>query len=418
MNNKIKNQLKKLPSKPGIYLFYNNQQELIYVGKATNLNSRVKSYFKKNQTNGRPIEFFINQIEEIKNKATDSVLEAIILESNYIKKYQPKYNVLGKDNKSWNYLYLTNEKFPRLKTIRQHELKQIKNNKNKFKQAKLKKKDIFGPFPGLKSHEALKILHKLFNISRCQSNQQKPCFDYQLSHCLGVCTGEISPEEYNQKVIKPLKLFLKGQKKRLLTNLKKKMLASATQEHFEEATRLRNQINNLQKIQDINLINQNFFDILEWKNKKNFLLEAYDISNLGSDNNVGSMIVFNQNGPLKKQYKKFKIKKIKGQNDTAAIQEMISRRLKHSNWQLPNYFLIDGGKPQVNAVKKQLTLHNIKLPVIGIAKGTERKKNEFIYKKSPTLKKFIQDNYQLLIHARDEAHRFALKYQRQLRKIK
>lgn len=448
----ITKQLKSLPASPGIYLFYNSKRELIYVGKATSLKSRVKSYFTGKQKSPRPIESMIDEVKNIKTIKTDSVLEAIILEGQYIKKYRPKYNVDWKDDKSWNYLYLTNEPFPKLKTIRQHEIhnsKFIIHNSN-----------LFGPFPSLNTRETLKLLHKLFYISRCsppflspparggaprlsgrgggRGKKPKPCFDYQLGQCLGVCTGEITTKEYKQKVIKPLNEFLKGNKKRLLQNLKKQMLLAAKQQNFEEATRLRNQINNLKKIQDVSLLNKNLFhNDLQITNYRLQItrIEAYDISNLGPTGKVGSMVVFDQSGPLKSEYRKFKIKTVAGQSDVDCLKEIIIRRF-NNNWPLPDIILVDGSTPQVNAIKKIINLSPPArggvvesrqgetgvvgdIPVIGIAKGPTRKKNEFIFDKhNQKIADFIQANEILLIRARDEAHRFAITYQKKLRKIR
>ena len=402
----MKNILKNIPTKPGIYLFYKDK-ELVYVGKATNLKSRVKSYFKGSKTD-RPIETHIDQISNIKWLTTDSVLEAIILESIYIKKHQPKYNVLGKDNKSWNYFIITKDKFPELKIIRQYDLDQLKKDT----------KNIYGPYPGLNTKEALKILRKIFNISTCKPNQGKECFYYQLHQCLGVCTGEINSKDYSQKVIKPLIMFLRGNKKRLVTDLKKQMVSASKSENYEEAARLRDQIGNLKKIQDVTLINKNFFE--EQKNiltsKSEIRIEGYDISNFGEKGKVGSMVVFNYNGTIKSEYRKFKIKSVKGQSDVDCLKEIMIRRFKrkHNAWAKPNYILVDGGKPQVNAVKKTL-LYDI--PVIGIAKGRARKKNEFIFDRTKKLSEFVKNNEQLLIQARDEAHRFAINYQRSTRRI-
>lgn len=443
----LKNILNNLPNQPGIYLFYNFNSELIYVGKATSLKNRVKSYFKNNfilsepkrgeskdpaakGTNhgilrhsvpqdklfaSRPIESMIHEVKKIKTLKTDSVLEAIILESDYIKKYHPKYNIKDRDDKSWNYLYLTKEPFPKLKTIRQHEI-----HNSKFI---IHNSIFFGPFPSLNTHETLKLLHKLFYISRCAPNQPKPCFDYQLGQCLGVCTGEITPQVYKQKVIKPLIEFLKGNKKRLLSNLKKQMLLSSKQQNFEEAARLRNQIKSLQHIQDVTLLNKDLFNNFHQPTApptyRPSRIEAYDISNLGSTGKVGSMVVFNNNGPVKSEYRKFKIKTVSGQSDVDCLKEIIERRLKNS-WPIPDLIIVDGGVPQRNAVLKILNLKSIflTLGVIGIAKGPTRKKNEFIFdKNNKKIADFIQANENLLIRARDEAHRFAISYQKNLRKI-
>ncbi len=424
-------QLKNLPTQPGIYLFYNTQKEIIYTGKATNLKNRVNSYFKQTNKTQRPIEQLINQVIDIKTITTDSVLEAIILESKYIKKYQPKYNVLGKDNKSWNYLALTKNTYPRLISIRQHELEQIKKqNDSALKKYNLK--IIFGPFPELNTKEILKILRKIFKTSTCQPNQGKPCFYYQLGQCSGVCTNEITPPTYQCKVIKPLTMFLRGHKKRLITQLKKEMQQAAKQKNYEEAGRLRDQIINLKKIHDVSLLNKNFFeDKLDHKASQINRLEAYDISHLGSSDIVGSMVVFNNQGPVKSAYRKFKTKQLRRQNDIAAIKEIISRRIEHTpynhdknktNWPLPQIMLIDGGKAQVKAVKiiSAQNKYFKKIPVIGIAKGQDRKKNTFIIDENipQNIKNWIKQNRALLIQARDEAHRFAIQYQKQLRRIK
>jgi excinuclease ABC subunit C len=395
-----------LPTKPGIYLFY-HKKELIYVGKATNLKSRVRSYFSGQKT-PRPIEEFINEVTNIKWKITENALEAIILEANYIKKYEPKYNVLGKDDKSWNYLVITNDEYPKVLFVRQHELNAVRTQK-------LFKSKIFGPYPGVNTKNLFKTLQRLFNISTCKPNQGKPCFYNQINICLGICNEELSATEYKKRVITPLTQFLRGNKKLLIKNIEKRMKQSAKDENFEEATRLRDQLKGLQRVQDITLINKEFFNYPRLA-QESFRIEGYDISNLGDTNIVGSMVVFNQGGPIKSAYRKFKIRTVKGQSDVDSLAEMMTRRLKHKEWPMPKLFLLDGGKPQVNKVKTILKDNQIDLPVIGIAKGKARKKNEFIYT-SIKLKDWIKEHENLLIQTRDEAHRFAIKYQRQTRKL-
>ncbi|KKQ80419.1 MAG: Excinuclease ABC subunit C [Parcubacteria group bacterium GW2011_GWC2_38_7] len=346
---------------------------------------------------------------------TDSVLEAIILEANYIKKYQPKYNVLGKDDKSWNYLAITKAEFPTLKAIRQHDLKQLSliEQKQKFL-------NVFGPFPGLNTQATLKLLRKLFAYSSCSPTQPRACFYYQLEQCLGVCTNEITPKEYNKKVVRPLTLFFKGNKRQLIKDLEKQMKSASKDENYEEAQRLRDQISNLKKIHDVALLNKNFYThvvTLSVPKSDNInRIEGYDISNLSTTDKVGSMIVFINGEAEKSEYRKFKIRTVIGQSDVDCLKEIITRRLKHAEWPLPQLFLIDGGKPQVNAVKEILALNKVEIPVVGIAKGPERKKNEFFVPK--ILEKWLAQNKDLLIQVRDEAHRFAIKYNRELRRIK
>jgi len=388
-----KQKIKNIPNSPGIYLFYKNK-ELVYVGKATSLKSRVRSYL--NPKTLRPIETLIHEVNDIKIKETDSVLEALILEAEYIKKFKPKYNAIGKDDKSWIYLVVTKEDFPKLIGVRGRNLE------NNYLYT-------FGPFAQIKTSEILKLLHSLFKVSRCNPNSKRHCFDYQLGNCLGVCINEISSKDYKKKVIKPLALFLKGQKKKLIKELKKEMEEASLKEKFEEAKRLRNQIFSLEKIRDFSLLDKSFLEEKFEDNSYFKRIEGYDISNLGKTNKVGSMVVFVDGIPSKKDYKKFKIKTVEGQSDVDCLREIMERRIKHKEWPLPQLILVDGGKPQVNTIKKVLKENKINIEIVGIAKGKQRKKNEFINWK--------KGNEDLLIKVRDEAHRFAIKYQRNLRKL-
>ena len=405
----LQDKLKNLPNSPGVYLFYNKQKELIYIGKATSLKSRVKSYWQGQKT-PRPVEEMIHEVQNIKWLKTDSVLEAIILEGQYIKKFRPIYNIKWRDDKSWNYLSLTTDVYPKLETVREHKII------NKTIQKKYLK--MFGPYPNLNVLGTLKILRKIFRYSTCTPKQKRPCFYYQINQCLGVCTGEITPLEYKEKVIKPLLLFLNGQKKRLLLNQKRQMSEASHKEKYEEAARLRDQINNLKKIQDVALLNKNFLKDYWQQPREKITVEGYDISNLGSSGKVGSLVVFDQNGSIPQQYKKFNIKKVLGQSDVDCLKEILERRLKHSEWALPDYILIDGGLPQINAAQQILQQEKIKLPLIGIAKGPERKRNDFFFRGlNKKQEKWAQQNENLLVRVRDEAHRFAITFQKTKRKI-
>ncbi|MDD5673175.1 MAG: UvrB/UvrC motif-containing protein [Chitinivibrionales bacterium] len=344
---------------------------------------------------------------------TDSVLEALILEANYIKKYQPKYNVKEKDDRSWIYFALTREAFPRLEAIRERNLKNLKEKERK------KFLYVFGPFAQVKTAQILKILHNLFQVSRCSPNQKKPCFDYQLGHCLGVCANEINPKEYKEKVIKPLVLFLKGKKKSLIKDLERKMKEASRTEDFEEARRLRDQVFSLKKIRDFSLLDKSFLagPELGGKNLLAERIEAYDISNLGTESKTGSLVAFNSSGPVKSEYKKFKIKTVTGQSDVDCLKEVLNRRAKHRDWPWPQVMLVDGGKPQVNAAKKVLKDNGLAVFVLGIAKGRDRKKDEFVFGSDDKIFiKWAEKNKKLLIKARNEAHRFAIGYQRHLKR--
>ncbi len=409
--------IKNLPDTPGVYLFFNFSKELVYVGKATSLRSRVRSYWSGTKTL-RPIEQLIGEVKNIKIISTDSVLEAIILEGSYIKKYRPKYNVDWKDDKSWNYILITRDPYPKVLTLREHEWKQIAEGERKKKYL-----GWFGPYPGLKTKETLRLLQKLFLFSTCEPKAKRPCLYYQMGQCLGVCTGEISAVDYRKKVIKPLVLFLSGSKRKVLVVWEKMMLAASKSEDYEVAARLRNQIKSLQRIQDVALLNESWVKEGLPKSSARFKverIEGYDISNFGISGKVGSMVVFDSRGPVKKEYRKFNIKTVTGQSDVDCLREVLDRRLKHDDWILPNMFLIDGGLPQVNVTRKALQLAKINLPIVGIAKGPKRDKNEFLLanvKVGSEADKWIKSNKNLLIQVRDEAHRFAINFQKSKRKI-
>lgn len=448
---KAQSQVALLPDNPGIYLFYNQQKELIYVGKATSLKSRVGSYFRLKKIT-RPIEAMMHEVVNIKYKNTDSVLEAVILEANYIKTYLPKYNVLGKDNRSWNYIVITKDEYPEIKTIRQHEYELKKKAEKvgvKYTEDEFDLKQfahVFGPYPGLNTKAAIKILREIFHFSSCKPDQKRPCLYYQMGQCLGVCVRAISPKEYKEKVINPLVMFLKGQKKKLIKSLEKKMKVVSKEENYEEAGRLRDQLKSLYRIQDITLINKSMVSIGEDRAERPHLaspdrggsldirrIEGYDISNLGTTGKVGSMVVFDSAGPMKDQYRKFKIKSVEGQSDVDCLEEVIRRRFNHPEWEIASMLLIDGGRPQVNRVEKVLQDLHILIPIVGIAKGPERKKNEFTFPMSifaddekvardiresrRAFVTWVSEHQEILVRVRDEAHRFAITYQRQTRKL-
>ncbi len=391
----LKEKIKNFPEKPGVYLMQNKNKEIIYVGKAANLKKRVSSYFLK--AHDERIEKLISEIFDIDYIITANVLEALILESNLIKKYNPKYNIKEKDDKSFLYVLVTQEKYPRVLLVRG---KDIKNTKGK----------IFGPFVSASSiRQALKIIRKIFpyNIHPEEKiPQKKPCFDYQIGLCPGTCIKAISPKDYS-KTIKNIFLIFKGKTAKLLKNLKKEMDNAALKLDFEKAAKIRNQIFALEHIKDTSLIDKENIYIAK---QKSYRIEGYDISNISGDWAVGSMVVFDNNLPQKSEYKRFKIKTIKKIDDLAMLKEVLERRFKHKEWIYPNLILIDGGKNHVNFAKNIIKKFNLNIPVIGIAKGPKRKKNEFC----GDIKEF--KNKDLLINVRDEAHRFAIKYHRFLRK--
>lgn len=445
MSSDLIDKIKKLPTTPGVYLFHDGTSEVIYVGKAASLRSRVGSYFKKNLAYERPIEFVMERVTDIEVRQTDSVVEAFFLEQELIKKFQPAYNVLGKDDKSFVYLCVTDEDFPRFEILRRTDLEVVSkrkitekeidqrvnchlcgNDKFKNRQTGVKFLRIYGPFDSkFTLTEALKVLRKIFPYHNRKEKTEKGCLDFQLGLCPGPYVGAISKNDY-RKNIHAIEGVMKGKKKELIGRLEKEMKQSAKKLVFERAVELRNQIFALRHIQDLALINdKSNFKVDDDLEKEFFRVEGYDISNISGQFNVGSMVVFdNVTGELianKSQYRKFKIKTIIGADDTGSLREVIFRRFGN-DWTTPNLLLIDGGQGQVSAVRATLKSLGLELPILGVAKGPERKKldlrlelpDDLIGQKKLKIEQFLKRK-DLIRNIRDEAHRFAINYHRKLR---
>ncbi len=417
-----------LPEAPGVYLFKKGQ-EILYIGKATSLKDRVKSYFSSDLIGTRgplilDMVFKADKIDFIKN---DSVLEALILESELIKKHQPKYNTKEKDNKSFNYVVITKEDFPKVLIVRGRNLK----GGSKIGQANgladtcfLTREEIrgpeselfleppisiFGPFPNsAQLREALKIIRKIFPFrDKCLPNQHKACFNYQIGLCPGICIRKISQNEY-KKTIKNIKLFFEGKKKIILKNLEKEMSVLAKKQEFEKAGDLKKTIFALNHIQDVALIKNDKTDRLD-NNLVDFRIEAYDIAHLSGENTVGVMTVI-ENGKINKsEYRKFKINK-SVQNDIAGLQEMLERRLAHREWILPQIVVVDGGKAQIKIARDILQKSKLEIPVVSVVKDEHHKPRAVLGDK------IISEKYSdSILLANSEAHRFAIKYHKNLR---
>ncbi len=405
---------KNLPDTPGVYLMKDAQGAVLYVGKAGNLRRRVSSYFER--PHDSRIQKLVSEIRSIDHKPTDTAIEALILEAKLIKEIRPPFNIREKDDKSFLYVEITKEKFPRVLLVRGRDV--VSRRSLVVSQ--------YGPFTSASSiREALRILRKIFPWNTHPAEKlgtfSRPCFDAEIGLCPGTCVGAVTKEEY-RKNIQNLKLFFQGEKKKILGNLKKEMAAAAKSLEFEKAEKLRRRIFALQHIRDIALIQESkVYDSRSTIHAPRFRIEGYDISNIFGTSAVGSMVVFTNGEPDKNEYRKFKIKTIVGSNDVGMLREMLTRRFARSayslarrslgegGWPMPHLILIDGGAGQINAAKNVLLDYSLKIPVIGIAKGVKRKRNDII----GIIPKGIEKK--TLIRVRDEAHRFAIRYHRTLR---
>lgn len=408
------------PNQPGVYWFLNSQGKVIYVGKAKNLNNRLKSYALINQSSPKTVAM-LQERRKTKFKLTASEFEALLLEAELIKTYQPRFNILLKDDCSRLYLTFTKEAFPRILLSR--------------------KNGDFGPYPSSRQlTQILKILRPIFPYCDHPAGSEpagKACFYYHLQLCPGACVGKISAAAYQQN-INNLKLILKNKKTVLIRRLKLQLKLAVSKKEFELAAVYRDQINHLKNLSQAKLkpssvlpiLTQDIFheQIIHLRRllKKFFSLpsgypltriEAYDISSLQGSNPTGSMIVFINGQPAADQYRHFKIKSLTPPNDLQMLKEVLTRRVQHQEWKIPNLILIDGG---VNQVKAAVSVVPWNIPIIGLAKHPDRLIClQHLQGTSLQVIKYPLPDHDpgtfLLQHLRDESHRFARRLHHHLR---
>lgn len=405
---KIKNG--ELPPRPGVYFMKDPAGVLLYIGKATSLRTRVSSYFSRPQD--PRIAAMVERIGRIDWRETPTAVEALVLESKLIKKHQPPYNVMEKDDRSMVHLAFTREPYPRPVLIRGHEL--ARTPKRQF----LK---VFGPFRSAASVQAaLDALRKPFPWSVCRPGRNRPCFYRHLGLCPGVCTGEISPAEY-RRIVRDLMRYFDGRRSAVVGELQKRMEEASAREDYESAARLRDRLFALDHIRDVAVLKKDdaaleqFIDVFG-------RIEGYDVSNIGGQDAVGSMVVFVDGRPRKRDYRKFSIDEIRGPNDVAMMKAMLRRRFARAagtdaeRWALPDLVLIDGGAGQLNAARSVFDEQGLDIPLVGIAKGFDRKQDELVYdRKDVELARLVRAFKPLLQQVRDEAHRFAVSYHKKRR---
>lgn len=551
--------IKNLPDKPGVYLMKNSLGEVIYVGKAKVLKNRVKSYFQKSKNHSEKVKVMVKNIAEFEYIVTDSEMEALILECNLIKKYNPKYNILLKDDKFYPFIKITvNDDYPRVFVTRR-----FAKDGGKY----------FGPYTnGSAVYETLDLIYKIFPLRNCKlvikenGEKVRPCLNYHIKKCLGPCGGHISKEEYG-KMINDIIDILSGKETYITKMLKSDMEKAAEELEFEKAASLRDKILSINAIAEkqkifktmegdedfINIeqdekdsciqvffsrdgkvigrehfifentanegigeIIEDFigsfyggtakipkaiyvpqidnFDLMEeyltikrgskvWikvpqkgqkkemlemvknnaritleKFKDKYLkdkeinrisllelqdlleleecpqrIEAYDISNIQGVDSVGTMIVFEEGRAKNSDYRRFKIKTVKGANDYDSMREILTRRFNHGLDEIkaiqqrdlklsagkfstfPDLIMMDGGKGQVNVALEVLQSLNIDIPVCGLVKDDKHQTRGIIYNNNELIINKGSNLMQLIRRIQDEVHRFAITYHRSLR---
>lgn len=538
----LKAKLENLPAKPGVYLMKDRSRKIIYVGKAKSLRNRVRAYFQDTPPYHPRVSALVSKISDFDILATDSEMEALILEANLVKEYKPRYNVNLKDDKRYPYLKVTDEPFPRVLVVRR-----VKKDRARY----------FGPYTNVKAmRHTLRILRRIFPVRSCNwalpSNRKiKLCLDYHIKRCLGPCEDKVSREDYGE-IIKNVLLFLCGKNRALMDHFQDRMNQYSADEEFEKAAYVRDQIRALQSVmekqkvadtekadrdiiafarykKDISVValqiregvligRQNFHltalsdttdsEILStflrqyymhslvippqiilatevqdqqmiqtWLSSKReskvkiivpqrgekvklldmatynarlsldeLLLQrseakkkvppairalekdlylsvpprkiaAFDISNLGSQDAVGSLVFFQDGQPKKSQYRRFGIKTVEGQDDFAMMAEVVRRyftRLTEDKEEYPDLVLVDGGKGQLSSTIE--TLRRLRIEDQSVVALAKRLDEVFLPEKSgPLMIPKGSASLKLLQRIRDEAHRFAVEYHRKVR---
>ncbi|HEX7066363.1 MAG TPA: excinuclease ABC subunit UvrC [Bacillales bacterium] len=528
--NQLKEKLAVLPAQPGCYLMKNRHGTIIYIGKATVLKNRVRSYFTG--SHDPKTERLVSEITDFEYIVTSSEIEALILEMNLIKKHDPKYNVMLRDDKTYPFLKITNEKHPRLIITR-------KVNKNSGK--------YYGPYPNVgAANETKKLLDRLYPLRKCRTMPDRVCLYYHIGQCLAPCVFDIS-EETTQEMVEGIEKFMKGGYRKTKRDLQKKMEAAAEDMNYEHAKELRDQIRHIETVMEKQKMALNDFtdrdvfgytydkgwmcvqvffirqgkmierdaslfpiygdpesafmtflgqfylqknhmkpreifvpktideesvtqmldvrvhrpvrgkkkDLVELANKNAAIalkekfalierderrtikavenlgeqlnietphrIEAFDNSNIQGTDPVSAMVVFEDGKPKKNDYRKYKIKTVKGPDDYDSMREVIRRRYTRvlkENEQLPDLILIDGGKGQLAAAEDVLENElGLLIPVCGLAKDEKHRSSQLLMGDPPQiiqLKRNSQEFY-LLQRVQDEVHRFAITFHRQVR---
>ncbi len=409
----LKENLGKIPKAAGVYALC-TKDKILYIGKAANLRDRVKNHFLQPSYRDH---LFLEQSSKIGYLETQSEIDALLLESHLIKKHQPKYNVMWKDDKRYFYVAIAKKPLPYLFLTHQP-----KNDTRGELSSPRSSPRFIGPFVDGKSiKETLSLLRRIFPYYTSSRHPLKKCSWCHLELCPG---PNPNTKEYKQN-LKNLIAVLEGKRLSVLRTIEKEMHAASKNKEYECAAKLRDQLFTLKNIvSHSNNVQKTLQTIFQVK-KEIRRIEAYDISNMQGKEATGSLVIFVDEKPAKNWYRKFKIHIAGKPNDFAMLQETISRRFRHPEWPYPDLMIIDGGKPQLSAALKALQEFqkpNFKFQIkskIQIAALAKRNNELFLpNRKEPILLKTLPQSVQnLILHIRDEAHRFAITYHKHLRRV-
>lgn len=396
----------KLPDAPGVYFFLGKRREILYIGKATSLRTRVRSYFADDIREKRSalIERMVAETVSLDWTVTDSVLEALILEANLIRTHKPEYNTDAKDDKSWNHLVITNEEWPRVLVVRGKDLA------TRFGDDELSY--VFGPFTsGTLFRDALRIVKRIFRfydterpVTEARTKLAKGMIDFNRQ--IGLYPEEGDKAAY-KTAIRHLRMFFEGKKRTIVRELEREMKRLAQQERFEEANVVKKKIFALTHIEDVSLIKEEF---RHHQDDRSLRVEAYDVAHTGGKEMVGVMTVVRGGERASHDYRTFNIKTVTGANDPAALAETLDRRLRHPEWQLPALIVVDGNAVQKRAAERVLDRAGVVIPVVAVVKDEKHRPKRII---GPA--KLVATHQAAILLANGEAHRFSLSLHRKKR---
>jgi excinuclease ABC subunit C len=431
---RLRDHIANFPKTPGVYLMKDRSGQVLYIGKAKDLRSRVSSYFQESadllNTRGPEIARMVTLVDDIDFLDADTEVDALLHEARLIKDVQPPFNAQLRDDKTFPYLEITTgDDFPGVYVTRQPRLKGSK---------------LYGPFASAFSiRAALNALQKVFRFRTCELDIRaddesrrffRPCLLYSIHRCTGPCGDRVSREDYRQDIDR-LKRFMASKRSVVLRQMQKEMDEAARELRFEEAAALRDRIRAIQSLSlsgtpDENVQPEVFFvdpargleklgELLELERPPR-TIEGIDIANLQGGESVGSLVCFVDGKPFKSGYRRFRIQNVEGQDDYAMIREVVTRRYRHAaagDELYPDVILIDGGLGQLHAALEGFAAMDVRPPmVISLAK---REEEIYIQARSAPVRLARNDEaLRLLQQVRDEAHRFAQHYHHILRRRK
>lgn len=412
---------KNIPKTPGCYLFKDERDQIIYVGKSKYLPKRVASYFQKKHDDLKT-KTLVETIRDVDFVICESESESLIVEENLIKLYQPKFNIKGKDDKTIRlHLTIVNENFPRLELERGTE-------------SSLQGEHLAQFTSGIMAREVYDLLHQIYPLRSCSYNltdeniltkKFKPCLEYQIGNCGGVCLGEVNKIFYNRWINEIRDIFNFKPEAAMKSLIKKRNFHTKTLE-FEKSNDVHNRIKSLEtlikKIEPLRLnkTRNSLVEISKFLKLKStaLIIESFDNSHTSGSDGVACSVRFVMGKPEKSSYRKFIIKTAKVGDDYSSFEEVLERRftrLLNEKVQLPNLVIMDGGRAQLNIGKSVLDKLGIHIDIIGISKDDRHRAKWIHLVDGSQIDLLSVPSYEILGKISEEVHRFTIKFHKERR---